>query len=316
MQLSIDQSTLLCRLLADASRQRILLLLEAEALSVAEITQITQLSQGRISTHLSRLRAAGLVVDERVQNVRHFRANTLDDDEPATRLWQTLRTRIDDQQAEVDRERAREAVRRRHSGTSWAETVAGRMERHYSPGRSWEANARALLGLVSLGDVLDIGSGDGVIAELLVGRTRSLTCVDISPALLQAARSRLHADPRARFIQCDMNALPLAPASFDQVLLMHALTYTRTPRQVIKRAATLLRPGGQLLVVTLDAHEHSLAEESFDHVNRGMRPTDLDAVLTSCHLQVDHCDVVCQEGRPPYFKVVVAMATRNTDDAQ
>ena len=121
MQLSIDQSTLLCRLLADASRQRILLLLEAEALSVAEITQITRLSQGRVSTHLSRLRAAGLVTDERVNNVRHFRANLGDPEDPATGLWQTLRARIDDQQAEFDREKAREAVRRRHA--VWVEVV-------------------------------------------------------------------------------------------------------------------------------------------------------------------------------------------------
>lgn len=310
MQLSIEQSTLLCRLLADASRQRILLLLEAEALSVAEITQITRLSQGRVSTHLSRLRAAGLVTDERVNNVRHFRASIGDGDDPAAGLWRTLRERLDDQQAELDRERAHEAVRRRHAGTSWAETVAGRMERHYSPGRSWEANARALLGLVELGDVLDIGSGDGVVAELLVDRTRSITCVDISPTLLRAARARLHDDPRARFLQCDMNVLPLAPKSFDQVVLMHALTYTRTPEQVIGRAAELLRPGGSLLVATLDRHDHAIAEEAYDHVNRGMAPPTLRAALEAAGLAVGWCDIACQEGRPPYFKVVVARAQR------
>ena len=310
MQLTIDQSTVICRLLADASRQRILLLLEAEALSVAEITKITQLSQGRVSTHLSRLRSAGLVTDERIQNVRHFRANVLDDEDPAARLWQTLRARIDDQLAEMDRERAREAVRRRHAGASWAETVAGRMERHYSPGRGWEANARALLSLVQLGDVLDIGSGDGVVPELLIDRTRSMTCVDISPAVLKAARARLHDDPRARFLQADMNALPLAAESFDQVLLMHALTYTRTPRRVINSASRLLRPGGTLLIATLDAHNHSLAEESFDHLNRGMSPHDLHDALQSAQLNVGWCDVACQEGRPPYFKVVVARAEK------
>lgn len=310
MQLSIDQSTLLCRLLADASRQRILLLLEAEALSVAEITQITRLSQGRVSTHLSRLRAAGLVTDERVNNIRHFRANLGDPSDPATGLWQTLRASIDDQQAVFDLEKAREAVRRRHAGTSWAETVAGRMERHYSPGRSWEANARALLGLVDLGDVLDIGSGDGVVPELLIERTRSMTCADISPTLLRAARSRLHGDSRARFLQCDMNALPLAPESFDQILLMHVLTYTLTPETVLAGAARLLRPGGTLLVATLDRHDYGIAEETFEHVNPGMAPDTLRGQLADNGLEVEWCDVACQEGRPPYFKVVVARAAK------
>ena len=107
-----------------------------------------------------------------------------------------------------------------------------------------------------------------------------------------------------------MNALPLAAESFDQVLLMHALTYTRTPRRVINSASRLLRPGGTLLIATLDAHNHSLAEESFDHLNRGMSPHDLHDALQSAQLNVGWCDVACQEGRPPYFKVVVARAEK------
>lgn len=304
--LSLDQSTQLCRLLADASRQRILLLLEVEALSVAELTNITQLSQGRISTHLSKLRAVGLISDQRIGNVRFFRADGDSDHNPALALWQALRSRIDEQQIARDQELAREAVRARHAGTSWAETVAGRMESHYSPGRTWEANARALLSLVPLGDVLDIGSGDGVLAELLLPRARSVTCVDISPTLLRAARQRLHADPRTAFVQCDMHRLPLAAGRFDQVLLMHTLTYTRTPDQVIAQAARVLRPGGTLLVATLDEHDHAIAEEVYDHVNRGIRAEALHAMMTAAGLKVDQCGVACQEGRAPYFKVVVA----------
>ncbi len=65
MALSLEQSTELCSLLADSSRMRLLLLLEAHELTIAELTGITGLAQSRVSTHLSRLKRAGLVQDKR-----------------------------------------------------------------------------------------------------------------------------------------------------------------------------------------------------------------------------------------------------------
>ncbi|MGH8481091.1 MAG: ArsR family transcriptional regulator, partial [Nevskiaceae bacterium] len=52
MSLSLEQGTAICRLLADASRLRLLLLLDAHELTVAELTQVTRLAQSRVSTHL------------------------------------------------------------------------------------------------------------------------------------------------------------------------------------------------------------------------------------------------------------------------
>src|SRR6202451_360045 len=53
------------RLAADPSRLRILLLLEREELSVAELQEILAMGQSRISTHLAQLKNAGLVEDRR-----------------------------------------------------------------------------------------------------------------------------------------------------------------------------------------------------------------------------------------------------------
>src|SRR5579871_4451339 len=53
------------RLLSDPSRLRILLLLEREELSVAELQEILVMGQSRISTHLAQLKHAGLVEDRR-----------------------------------------------------------------------------------------------------------------------------------------------------------------------------------------------------------------------------------------------------------
>src|ERR1700683_1206116 len=53
------------RVLADESRLRLLLLVEREELSVAELQEILGMGQSRISTHLSQLKQAGLVEDRK-----------------------------------------------------------------------------------------------------------------------------------------------------------------------------------------------------------------------------------------------------------
>src|SRR5271170_2043965 len=53
------------RVVADPNRLRILLLLEHEELSVAELQEILAMGQSTISTHLAQLKQAGLVEDRR-----------------------------------------------------------------------------------------------------------------------------------------------------------------------------------------------------------------------------------------------------------
>jgi len=308
MKLSLDQGTELCRLLADTSRLRLLLLLERQPLSVAELTEITGLAQSRVSTHLSRLVRAGLVVAQRGAGGAAGQYSAGEQSSDAGELWQLMRDRIDDTQAQLDRERAEEVVRARRSDLTWAETVAGRMERHYSPGRTWEATAHALIGLLQLGDVLDLASGDGVLAELLGEHARSVTCVDISAKVLAAAHTRLRGQHHIQLCRADMHALPLAAARYDQVFVMHALAFSREPAKVLAECARVLRPGGQIIVATLNAHRYEAAMQAYDHVNLGMTPTILQTQLRRSGLAVDRCHVTSREQRPPYFEVITALA--------
>ena len=65
----------LLRLLADPTRLRLLLLLEQEDLSVAELQQILGMGQSRISSHLAQLKRAGVVADRRVGKNVYYGAN-------------------------------------------------------------------------------------------------------------------------------------------------------------------------------------------------------------------------------------------------
>src|SRR5689334_23079439 len=150
----------LLHLFGDPSRVRLTSLLARHELSVAELTTITDLAQSRVSTHLAKLREAGVLRDRRAGASTLYALNDAAMPPEAKRVWTMVREQTRDAVIEKDAERADQVVSARERETSWPERVAGQMERHYSPGRTWESMARGLVGLLRLGDVLDAGSGD------------------------------------------------------------------------------------------------------------------------------------------------------------
>lgn len=296
------------RALADGSRLRLLSLLIDEELTVAELAQITRLKQPRVSTHLARLRESGLVIDRRAGVAAYYRC-PIDEWPVATRsLWTALSAQLDDGLLAEDRERRTHILAQRHTGESWADSVAGDMERHYSPGRNFEAVLRATVHLLELGDVLDIASGDGALAELLAPHARSLTCVDLSPRVVDAARRRLAAYANVRLECADMHALPLAGGRFDLVLLLQALPYSEHPARVFAEARRLLRPGGRLLATTLDAHDHRGAVAPYGHRNLGFGEEELARLARTAGFAEISVTPGGIEARPPHFRSWVLSA--------
>jgi ArsR family transcriptional regulator len=299
-----------CRLLADPTRLRLLLILDNEEMSVAELAGVTQLAQPRVSTHLARLKEAGLVSDRRDGVFVFYRIATGISDSSLDELWQFLRKNTADPLLRQDRERIRQVLNKRRGAGTWADSVAGDMERHYSPGRTWEATARGLVHLLDPGAVLDIASGDGVLAELLAPTAKSIVCLDISERVVEAGRRRLKRFGHVKFELGDMHSLPVEDAAFDTVLLMHALTYTTNPAQVFREVARVLRPGGKLLAVTLKEHQHAKAVEPYDHVNPGFTTSALEAFCTDAGLRVKSCTVSAIEKRTPNFSVLSLSAIK------
>lgn len=306
----LAETTDLLRLLADPTRLRLLALLAAEELSVAEITRVTELPQPRVSTHLGKLREADVVRDRKAGASSYYALNEAAFSEETRRLLELVRESAADPLLEEDRARLAAVLKARTAREAWADAVAGSMERYYSPGRTWEATLRALLGLLRLGDVLDVASGDGALAELCAPHTRSLTCLDVSEKVMAAARRRLGKLANVRFAQGDMHALPFPDASFDQVLLLNALTHTRTPRKVVAEAARVLRPGGALVGVTLKTHRHEDTAAEFDMIRLGFSPGELRGFLHKAGLVPTLCEVTSREKRAPHFEVITLHATK------
>jgi len=308
MAIGLQESVDLVAALADPTRVRLLALLDGHELTVAELTAITELSQSRVSTHLGRLRDAGLLQDRRDGSLRYYRLQEEALPQRAGRLWTAVRSDLHDAVLDGDRERRAELLAERDEKRPWAETIAGRMEHHYSPGRTWEAFARGVTPLLDLGDVLDVGCGDGMVAQMLSPRAKSYVGLDRSEKLLAAATKRLRGHKHVSFVSGDMHALPFADESFDEILLFHVLTYAERPTTLVNEAVRVLRANGRLALVTLASHPHADTVERYGHVNRGFDTKKVRRLLR--RLEVEQCEVTSRERRKPHFRVITASARK------
>lgn len=294
-------------LLGDESRMRLCALLGERELCVTDLVRATGISQSRVSTHLGRLREAGLVRDRR-QGAQIFYgiANDL--------LPSTIKALLDDASKSNDptlvgdRKRLSEIETERREGLP--ESVADELERYYSPGRSWRSLMAGVAALLDLGDVLDVGSGDGAAASSISPYCRTLTCIDVNARSVEAVRERFAKLPHVSARAADVHDLPFATASFDTVLLFHTLTYAERPARALEECARVLRPGGRLVLLCLDRHEQQEVTARYGERHPGFSPKSIRALLRGSALEVVSAEVACRDGRKPHLQVVLAIADK------
>jgi ubiquinone/menaquinone biosynthesis C-methylase UbiE len=129
-----------------------------------------------------------------------------------------------------------------------------------TPERAWVDTLLARLAPGS--DVLDLGCGGGRHAAQALAAAHRYTGVDLSAAQLELARRRL---PEASFIQADVTALELEPASFDAVVSLFMLGHIPRSEQepLLRKIATWLRPGGVLLATLGTADADDVVDEDW-----------------------------------------------------
>ena len=296
-------------LLADENRMRLCALLRDKELCVTDLVKVTGIAQSRVSTHLGRLREAGFVRDRR-QGPQSFYALDTRSLPNAVRACLDEAAGSGDPTLEGDQKRLRqlEAERRGQGGDPASDDLA----QDYSPGRTWQSLVAGTAALLRLGDVLDVGSGDGAAAAAIAPYCRSLTCIDVNARLIEAARARLarfdHLDVRTEV--ADAHDLPFADASFDAVLVFHTLTYAERPPRVLAECARVLRPGGRIVVLCLDEHRQSEVTARYGERHAGFSPRTIRGMLSRAGLTDASARVASRELKRPDLQVVLAFADK------
>jgi ArsR family transcriptional regulator len=241
---------------AEPTRLRLLFLLSQAEYTVGELCAVLGQSQPRISRHLRLLAEAGFLDRFREQQCVYYRTPV------SGRHVEWLRQVLSmaDPEAPVlrrDRERAlrvvgdRARVAQRQLGQA-AETGSspGGTE-NLSPREDFTHLLLDALGPASVGELLDIGTGQGLMLEILGPRARHAIGIDISVPALRLARTRIHGAGLAHveFRRGDMYRLPFDDASFDTVTIDRVLASAERPAAAISEVARILRRDGRLIVI-------------------------------------------------------------------
>jgi ubiquinone/menaquinone biosynthesis C-methylase UbiE/DNA-binding HxlR family transcriptional regulator len=299
------------RVLADANRLRILLLLKGEELSVAELQEILAMGQSTISTHLSQLKQTELVEDRRIgkSNLYRLAAGTSD----ANNLLGQLLGQAKDETPEAASDQAamRRVLKKRQDKTrAFFDSVAGRLGKNYVPGKSWKSLAEALLRLMPPLVVADLGSGEGAFALLLAQRAKKVIAVDASAKMIEVGREQAlrHGVKNIDYRLGDMEELPLADAEVDLVFFSQSLHHALHPLRAVAEAQRILRPGGRIVILDLVKHRFEEAREMYADEWLGFSESDLESMLTSSGFVNVETTIVDKEPETPQFQTLLASA--------
>ena len=302
------------RLLADPTRLRLLLLLEQEELSVAELQQILGMGQSRISSHLAQLKRAGVVEDRRSGKNVYYGASENGQDSRRARVAELTRTLARElPETARDRTSLKLVLRKRQDkAREYFDELAGKFGRHYCPGRSWQALAHALITLLPPLTVADLGAGEGTLSQLLAKNARKVIAIDNSPKMVEfgSQLAKKHGFKNLEYRLGDIEDPPIANNSVDLAILSQALHHTIHPQQAIAAAHLILKRGGRLVILDLLSHRFERARELYADHWLGFSEVQLHQFLEKNGFREIEVNVVAREKQSPHFQTVFATGVK------
>jgi ubiquinone/menaquinone biosynthesis C-methylase UbiE/biotin operon repressor len=302
------------RVAADPTRLRILLLLQGEELSVAELQEILSMGQSTISTHLSQLKQAGLVEDRRTGKSNFYRLTSPKTDGVNTVLTGLLAEAVHEiPEAAADQAARRRVLRKRQDKMrAFFDSVAGRLTRDYVPGKSWKSLAEALLRLLPPVTIADLGAGEGGSALLLSRTARRVIAVDSSVKMIEVGReeARRNNVQNIEFRIGDMEELPIADGEVELVFFSQSLHHALHPARALEEAARILAPGGRVVILDLARHRFEEARDLYADEWLGFPEAELEAMLQKAGFTSIEATIVDKETEPPQFQTLLAVGTK------
>lgn len=305
------------RLLADATRLRLLLLLEQAELTVAEIQEVLSMGQSRISTHLAQLKRAGLVQDRRAgKNIYYGLAAVDDPTDPARARLREIVAASAKEIAESAGDRTALGLvlrKREDKARNYFNQLAGKFGRNHCPGRSWQALSHLLLGLLPPMVIADLGAGEGTLSQLLARTAKKVLAIDNSEKMVEfgSALAREHGFANLEYRLGDIQSPPIAPGSVDLAIFSQALHHAAQPAKAVAAAHALLSPGGRLVVLDLLNHTFEQARELYADLWLGFSEVELHQMLGTAGFADIEISVVSREEQSPFFQTVLATARRS-----
>ena len=252
--------------LSEEVRLRIFRLVSMQELYVNELVNILEMSQPRISRHLSVLKNTALVVGRREGNWIYYHANDTADDTFAANIRRTISDHLlDETFFPEDLSRlANVLARRKANSTAWFDNVASewdRIKRNYIQDM---LPFMVATNFIQSGAVAaDIGTGTGEVLLTLAKSAGKVIGIDSSARMLDVCRDRIAQSglDNVELRLGDAEALPLDDAECDTVFSSMLLHHLPSPQQGIAEMARALAPGGKVVIIDLVKHANDWTRE-------------------------------------------------------
>ncbi len=280
---------------------------------MAELQEITRLGQSRISTHLGLLQESGLVQSRRDGKRAFYKLNEQADATAREFIQLAIRGAEELPEHSGDQTNLKRVLnRRREQAEVYFNQIAGRFDRVYGPGRSWQAFGHLLLRVLPPVVVADLGAGEGLLSELLARRCKKVIAVDNSEKIVAfgKAKAKKNGLKNLEFRLGDLQTPPIDADSVDLVILSQALHHAEVPQEAIAAAHRILKPGGLVMILDLLQHNFDKAHELYGDRWLGFAESDLHNWLESAGFKKVEITVVAREEQPPHFQTILASAEK------
>lgn len=267
------------------------------------------MGQSRISTHLGLLQESGLLASRREGKRTFYHIVSQADPTMADFIQLAVRGAKELPEHNSDQlNLKRILVRRAEQAQSYFNQVAGRFDRSYGPGRSWQAFGQLLLRLLPPLVIADLGAGEGLLSELLARQAKKVIAVDNSERMVAygASKAKKNKLKNLEFRLGDLEDPPIQPDSVDLVVLSQALHHAAEPKTCVASSYKILRPGGQIMILDLLRHQFEQAHDLYGDRWLGFAETDLQGWLEEAGFKKVEVTVVAREEQPPHFQTVLA----------
>ena len=302
------------RTVADPTRLRLMLLLECDELSVAELQEILSMGQSRISSHLAQLKRAGAVTDRRAGKKVYYGLNNSQGNGTRARAQELVHAMAREiPETKRDRTALKLALRKRQDkAREYFDELAGKFGRSYVPGRSWEALAHTLITLLPAMTVADLGAGEGTLSQLLAKTARKVIAVDNSPKMVAFASqlAKKHGLKNLEYRLGDMQDPPIAKNNVDLVIFSQALHHATRPERAIGHAHSILRKNGRIVILDLLSHRFERARELYADHWLGFSEVQLHEFLENTGFKNIDVRVVAREKQTPNFQTIFATGVK------
>jgi len=268
--------------LSDATRSRMLVILERHELMVSELCDVLQLPQSTVSRHLKTLSDASWVASRRDGTSRYYTLS-VDDRDPATRrLWSLLREQLSATPGANQDARRLEGIlsRRRSKSEEFFESTAGQWDKVRDGLFGASPHLRVMPAFLDASWVVgDLGCGTGQTAAALAPFVSKVIAVDRSGEMLQGARRRLRDTANVDVRRGELEALPIGDDELDAATLILVLNHVSDPASALAEAARVLRPGGRLLIADMLPHDREEYRHQMGHLWLGFADDQLRRLM-------------------------------------